>query len=61
MTLCDDKAYALTLFEHAIELAPELAVAHWCVANLHRGQARYREAAKQYERAVEAEPDNWQA
>ena len=61
LTLCEDKKYARELFDHAIELNPELAIAHCCSANLHREQGEYELAERAYERAVEADPDDEQA
>jgi cytochrome c-type biogenesis protein CcmH/NrfG len=61
LTLCDDKHYARELFDHAIALDPELAVAHWCSANLYRKQGEYELAERAYERAVEVDPDDEQA
>jgi cytochrome c-type biogenesis protein CcmH/NrfG len=61
LTICDDKKYARRLFDYAIELAPELAVAHWCSANLYREQGEYELAERAYERAVEVDPDDEQA
>jgi tetratricopeptide (TPR) repeat protein len=61
LMLCDDKKYAMELFEHAIEVAPGLAVAHWCLGNLFREQGEYDLAERAYERAVEVAPDDQQA
>ncbi len=61
LTLCDDKHYARELFDHAITLDPELPVAHWCSANLHREQGEYELAGRAYERAVEVDPADVQA
>jgi Tfp pilus assembly protein PilF len=49
------------LFDHAIALDPELAVAHWCSANLYRKQGEYELAEQAYERAVEVDPEDEQA
>jgi cytochrome c-type biogenesis protein CcmH/NrfG len=61
LTLCDDRGYALTLFEHAAKVAPDLAVVHWCLGKFYRDVGRYEDAGREYERAVEVEPDNPQA
>ena len=61
LTLCDDKKYAREPFDHAIELEPELAVAHWCSANLYRKEGEYELAKQAYERAVEIDPGDEQA
>ncbi|HEY7308904.1 MAG TPA: tetratricopeptide repeat protein [Gemmataceae bacterium] len=61
LTLCDGKEYARELFDRAIELAPELAVAHWCSANLFLKQGEYGLAERAYERAVEVDPDDEKA
>jgi tetratricopeptide (TPR) repeat protein len=61
LTICDDKHYARELFDHAIALDPELAVAHWCSANLYRKQGEYELAEQAYERAVEVDPEDEQA
>ena len=60
LTICDDKKYARELFDYAIDLAPELAVAHWCSANLSREQGEYELAERAYERAAEVAPDDEQ-
>ncbi len=61
LTICDDKKYARELLDYAIKLDPELAVAHWCSANLYRKQGEYELAGQAYERAVEVNPDDDQA
>jgi tetratricopeptide (TPR) repeat protein len=61
LMLCEDKKYARELFEHAIDVDPELAVAHWCLGNLFRMQGEYDLAERAYERAVEVDPDDEQA
>ena len=61
LTLCEEKKYARELFDHAIELDSELAVAHWCSGNLYREQGEYEFAERAYERAVEVDPDDEQA
>jgi tetratricopeptide (TPR) repeat protein len=61
LTLCDNMHYARKLFDHAIALGPELAVAHWCSANLYRKQGEYALAERAYERAVEVDPDDEEA
>jgi superkiller protein 3 len=61
LTLCDDKKYAMDLFEHASSLAPELAVVHWCRANLHRSQGEFELAEQAYRQAVAVEPENEEA
>jgi cytochrome c-type biogenesis protein CcmH/NrfG len=61
LTICDDKQYARTLFDYAIQLNPELAVAHWCSGDLYREQGAYELAECAYERAVEVDPDDEQA
>ncbi len=61
LTLCDDKHYVRELFDRAITLEPDLAVAHWCSANLYREQGEYELAERAYERAVEVDPDDEQA
>jgi tetratricopeptide (TPR) repeat protein len=61
LTLCDDRVYALTLFEHAAEVAPHLAIVHWCLGKFYREVGRYEDAGREYERAVEVEPDNREA
>ena len=45
----------------AVCIAPDLAVVHWCSAEFHRSQGEYALAAKAYERAVAADPDDEQA
>jgi tetratricopeptide (TPR) repeat protein len=61
LMICDDKSYARKLFDRAIDLAPELGVAHWCSGNLHRKQGEYELAGRAYVRAVEVDPDDEQA
>lgn len=61
LTICDDKRYARRLFDYAIELDPELAVAHWCSGNLYRKQGEYELAERAYVRAVEVDPDDEEA
>ncbi len=61
LTICDDKKYALLLFKYAIQLAPDLAVAHWCLADLYCKLGDYGLAERSYERAVEVAPDHEQA
>jgi tetratricopeptide (TPR) repeat protein len=61
LTLCDDKSYAEELYERAAWLAPDLAVVHWCRADLHRAQGEYELAGRAYERAVAVAPDDEQA
>ena len=61
LTICKDKRYARVLFDRAIELEPELAVAHWCSANLYRKQGEYELAERAYERAFEVDQHDEQA
>jgi tetratricopeptide (TPR) repeat protein len=61
LMLCDDKTYARKLFDHAIGLAPELAVTHWCSGDLYRKQGEYELAERAYKRAVAVDPDDEQA
>ena len=61
LTICDDKHYARELFDRAIALDAELAVAHWCSANLYRKQGEYDLAEQAYERAVDVDPEDEQA
>ena len=56
-----DKKYARELFDHAIEVAPKLAVAYWCSGNLYRTQGEYELAGRAYEQAVEIAPEDEQA
>jgi cytochrome c-type biogenesis protein CcmH/NrfG len=58
LQFCRDKTAALELFEHAIEVAPKLAVAHWCLANHYREEGEFDKAERAYERAVEVAPDD---
>jgi tetratricopeptide (TPR) repeat protein len=61
LALCDDKTYAKELYERAVKLAPDLAVVHWCRADLHRSQGEYELAGQAYERAVAVAPEDDQA
>jgi tetratricopeptide (TPR) repeat protein len=61
LTFCEGKEHARELFDRAIELAPELAVAHWCSASLYREQGEYGLAERAYERAVEVDPGDEKA
>lgn len=61
LSICDDKKYARELLDHAIRLAPELAVVHWCSGDLYRAQRKFKLAERAYERAARVDPDDEQA
>jgi tetratricopeptide (TPR) repeat protein len=61
LTFCDDKKFAMELFEHAVFQSPDLSVVHWCKAKLHKSLGEFDLAEYEYERAVEVEPDDEQA
>jgi superkiller protein 3 len=61
LTLCDDKKYAMELYEHAAQLAPDLPVVHWCRAALHKSQGEFELAEQAYQQAVAVDPDDEQA
>lgn len=52
-----DKERAMKLYRRARKLAPELAVVHWCIAELYRSRGDYYRAGKAYNQAVKVEPD----
>jgi cytochrome c-type biogenesis protein CcmH/NrfG len=61
LTICDDKKFARTLFDHALNLAPNLSTAWWVSANLHRKVGDHDWAEQEYKRAVEVDPNDEQA
>ena len=61
LALCDDKTYAIRLYEWAAEITPDLAVVQWCRANLYRKMRDYDLADRAYHQAVAVAPDDEQA